>query len=495
MDPLNKQASQAIQSSENLPLTTDPKKITEVKGGGGSKTEELAQGVFKGVGNNSLEGIMESLVDRVSVPISAPLQILNAKSGFYVGCLLPEALTSKGKEILKVILGDSDIKLSTPAQAHITVIPPSKELKPQINIGEVLDASSESAVPESAVLKFTKLAISPTGDVSLLAPDKNKGYEKICKACSKNLNSPANEGVTHAVFTTLKKDDLQQINQSFAHYGLKEETFQGGIVFYTSSIDEIALTIKCPTTMPDEQYLLSVSHREGIEPDLKAAQKYSQRKEQIKDLHNTIFSFEELEFSTFPCPHTFEPLEFTRKDLEAAIYGIENVETGEIERRPIPFSKMDEPETKWSDFKEEINVIFKNYGIMDAEVHILGSAGTGFSGNPMKPFKAWTHKSDLDCAIFSKQLSLYCAKSEIAVNTKIVQGEKFTVYKNKVDTGSGGRGFHETFLGKELEALQRKWSDMLYEKYGDVKATGEEVDIKVNIGTDPFKSTIGFKVK
>lgn len=306
------------------------------------------------------------------------------------------------------------------------------------------------------------------------------------------LSSPENQRLTHAVFAKLNPEDLERINDSFIEYKLGKEIL-GGSPFYTIPIKEIELTIKSTTTVPDEQMLLMLSHGEGIEPDVEAAKKYSERKERIDGYHKNMLE-SGLPFYTFLCPDTYQPLEFTKDDLNAAKYGVRNKESGELERRPIPFSKMDSPETKWGEFQKEIKEIFAKYAITDAEVHILGSAGTGFSGNPKKPFKAWTHKSDLDCAIFSKQLSLRCAKSNIAVNTIIVQGDQYTVYKNKTDTGSSQSGFHDTTLGKELERVQQKWSSMLYEKYTDVQAKGDEVDIKVNIGTVPFASTIRFKV-
>ena len=67
---------------------------------------------------------------------------------------------------------------------------------------------------------------------------------------------------------------------------------------------------------------------------------------------------------------------------------------------------------------------------------------------------------------------------------------KYSVFKNKVTEaeGAGGRGFHDSPIGRDLEAFQTHWSHELF----GTDADEDLVDFKVNIENNPFVSTIKF---
>ncbi len=134
-------------------------------------------------------------------------------------------------------------------------------------------------------------------------------------------------------------------------------------------------------------------------------------------------------------------------------------------------------EEQYRVFQAELQEVFVRNGITDAVVQQLGSATTGWRGNPAKDIKPWSTKSDSDFAIFSEQALVQAQELGVPVNEKIKQGGKFTVLKNECGPG----GCYDTPLGQDLKRLARKWNQLIY---GDPNFDG--FDFKLNLTAKPF---------
>ena len=101
----------------------------------------------------------------------------------------------------------------------------------------------------------------------------------------------------------------------------------------------------------------------------------------------------------------------------------------------------------------------------------------------MKTGKPWSPQSDVDFAIFSDEALDQAKKQGAGINPKNTQAGKYTTIKNEVP---GGKGFHDTSLGKKLFDLERNWNEKIY---GDRYIDG--FDFKLNLHTDkPFTSAV-----
>jgi len=144
------------------------------------------------------------------------------------------------------------------------------------------------------------------------------------------------------------------------------------------------------------------------------------------------------------------------------------------QRVPLTFKDA----AQLSEFQADLTSVLSAQGIDDATIQQLGSGTTGWRGNPNKEIAAWKPTSDTDFAIFSDQALTQAREHGVPVNQKITQGGRYTVLKNDV---LGGDGFYDTPVGKELEALARKWNKIIY---GDEDAEG--FDFKMNLSNKPF---------
>ena len=170
------------------------------------------------------------------------------------------------------------------------------------------------------------------------------------------------------------------------------------------------------------------------------------------------------------------------------------------ERIPLSFT-----EEQWGRFKEQLAAVFEKHGITDATVQQVGSATTGWRGNPKKDHGPYNPDSDNDFAIFSAQAMQQAQANRTPLNKGIEQGGRFTVFKNKA---SDGRGFYRTPLGQDLEQLAGDWNEELYqghrtgglqpipegrrskrEEEGKVaRRSRDGFDFKLNSTTEPFAS-------
>jgi hypothetical protein len=156
---------------------------------------------------------------------------------------------------------------------------------------------------------------------------------------------------------------------------------------------------------------------------------------------------------------------------------VEGDPTGQ--RVPLTFRNVEE----FVDFQTELQAVLRAHGITDATIQQLGSATTGWRGNPNKPIAPWKPTSDVDFAIFSEQALAQAHAHGVPVNKKITQGGRFTVLKNEVP--GDGKGFYDTPLGQDLAKLARTWNMRVY---GDENAEG--FDFKMNLSTKPFSRAV-----
>jgi hypothetical protein len=160
-------------------------------------------------------------------------------------------------------------------------------------------------------------------------------------------------------------------------------------------------------------------------------------------------------------------------------------------RVPLQFGTRNDGDAMFARFKSELGAIFESNGITDATVQAIGSGTMGWKGNPHKevnPNKRgkeggeWMPTSDMDFAIFSRQMLHMAMTGGAVVNKKIQMAGKYTVFKNEAP---GGHGVDDTPVGKLLKAFSRKWNK---EIYGAEDVDG--VDFKLNTTTKPFSGAL-----
>jgi hypothetical protein len=197
---------------------------------------------------------------------------------------------------------------------------------------------------------------------------------------------------------------------------------------------------------------------------------YEKRRKEIKKLYDDVMSGK-----------IEPPPGITRERLKLAVEG--DPKTGE--RIPLTF-----PDAQtFHEFKAELQAALLRGGVTDATVQQVGSATLGWKGNPNKELGPWKPTSDADCAVFSVQALEQARAINAPVNkgkpgqpdTAPQLGGNYTVFKSGADVG----GFYATPVGKELEALAKRWNTRLYGS-----ATADGFDFKLNLDTKPFSSAI-----
>lgn len=194
----------------------------------------------------------------------------------------------------------------------------------------------------------------------------------------------------------------------------------------------------------------------------KATQSYAKRKQQVKDEYDKVMRGEA------------EHPNATREQLKNAVEGDA---TGK--RIPLTFKSKEQ----YAQFQKELREALARGGADDATVQQVGSATTGYRGNPTKEFGPWKPSSDSDFAVFSEKALAQARANNTPVNPKIVQNGEYTVFKNEVP--GTDQGFYNTPVGKQLDALAQRWNT---EIYGDPKVDG--FDFKLNTTTKPFNSAL-----
>ncbi len=129
---------------------------------------------------------------------------------------------------------------------------------------------------------------------------------------------------------------------------------------------------------------------------------------------------------------------------------------------------------QFDQFRKELQEELAAAGIKDAKVVQIGSATTGWQGNPHKiPPKFWQPTSDADFAIYSPKALEQAMDIGAPVNQKVIMNGKYSIVKN---TTPEGTGFSNTAAGERLDAFSKKWNKILYGKE-DV----DGVDFKLNL--------------
>jgi len=148
------------------------------------------------------------------------------------------------------------------------------------------------------------------------------------------------------------------------------------------------------------------------------------------------------------------------------------------DRVPLTFESRDQ----FEQFKAALRAVFAKHGITDATVQQIGSATTGWRGNPDKPLVPWKPSSDANFVISSDEAMVQLFDIRAEVNRRIVQGGRYVFFKNRAD---GGRGFYATPLGKDLQRLAREWTMKIH---GDENVDG--FDFKMSLGDMPFPGAV-----
>ncbi len=208
----------------------------------------------------------------------------------------------------------------------------------------------------------------------------------------------------------------------------------------------------------------------------KESENYAKRQQQISD---NFDNYDSLPDAAKPKGRDGKPL--SKERVEQAYKG-DPARGGE--RLPLTFKDWDE----YDEFKRDLDGALRRGGVDDAVVQQVGSGTKGWAGNPKKHIeidgqempKPWNPDSDTDFAIFSNKATGQAYAQNTPANTKIVQGDKYTVFKNGA---TRDRGFGQTDVGKELDELSKKWNKRIYGKE-DV----DGFDFKLNTTDQPFGS-------
>lgn len=145
-----------------------------------------------------------------------------------------------------------------------------------------------------------------------------------------------------------------------------------------------------------------------------------------------------------------EPPPVSRERLEDAWIGAPG-----IGRVPLTFPTRED----FVEFRAELSKILAQEGITDATIVQLGSATSGWKGNPGKPIGPWKPTSDADIDIFSPQAIAQARAHGCPINPLLTQHGRFLFFEHHTPMNTG---FYDTPLGIRLEALARQWNRRIY---------------------------------
>lgn len=228
-----------------------------------------------------------------------------------------------------------------------------------------------------------------------------------------------------------------------------------------------------------KEWVKRIQDESPAAPDPRAAElRAAQHK--VRDLNSTNYHAVQEGSVTHP--------NATPARLKEAVVGLANGE-----RIPLTFRDSNQ----FAAFRTELAAVFESEGITDATVVQIGSATTGWKGNPQKyldyktaggtdegwaDFAAWKPTSDTDFAVFSEQALVHAHRVNAPANSK------YGVFKNGQPAtegfpGSGQAGFYNSSLGQKLYRLAAKWNQ---EIYGTPEPFDGGFDFKLNMDTKPF---------
>lgn len=409
----------------------------------------------------------------------------------YIGSIGSDKLVNTARMSFLNMCDDIDPdKLSYPSEPHITLVPPSPNIKLKLENGEALN-SGEMLDGKKLELKFDTIVLTNRGNVTINAEESQNEFNKISKMLTDKLQEKISEGdikpntrEPHMVIGKLSEEETKKILENPEKYGF--DAVEYGVRKKLST--PLSVEIQFNSEIPLEQQSLQLQAEGGgisEEERLLSTDKFKIRKREVEEQQKLI----QQEGDKYRYPDAkgeLKPVQFSPRLLNLAIKGTENV------RVPLVFSHIRGGLKLWKQFNQEAMAIFDKYGIKDGEIQILGSSVHGFSRNPKKNLKPWSSESDSDLAIFSKDLVQMCINNKVAPNKNIKLNGKLTVFKNAVDENihkDGYIGFHDTAIGKEFFDLGARWSLILYGE----EAPPDNVEFKMNIGTNPFKEAISLK--
>lgn len=432
------------------------------------------------------------------VPKATPQIIEGAPQAFYIGVYTPGSVVSQARQALHP---DILSQMKPVKHPHTTLVPPSDRLNPGVTVNQ------NTTSQRSLKVDFQYITISPRGTVSMVG-DTTPGYKEFNAGMAESFGAEAQSRDPHSCIGMISQDQAKEIYANPEKYGfvLVNNPQEQGFGFERSGI--LALRLPTPCSMeievaeeevpPKQQQLLAIEYGAGVEADKPLERDYelearfSERHQEIVALQVIVIG--ELGQGSIPrCPKYKDPVQFNHIAIIIAVEGHR-----QYGRVPLTFSLARECLMEglelWAHFRGDVSNTLVGHGYVDADVSVLGSGVSGYSGNPNKDLKAWTRNSDTDCAIFSTSLAAEAAERGVAVNPKIYMLGRYTVFKN----GAAGvqAGFESLPVGQAFKALQLRWTRELYGEPGEYKPQlpgreleiieESEVDFKLNIGDRPF---------
>jgi hypothetical protein len=404
------------------------------------------------------------------------VQILEGKGMYYVGIITPDKLVKRSGEQVIRQLKIQPKMLIPPTQSHTTLVPPTPNIKLETSFKE-LSTTQPALADLKLSIQYDTVSISKQGNVNLKGHSEK--YEETSQKLAKAVGAEANTRGIHSKIGMLPKDYVVKLFEDPASYGLTLGE-DGRLYLKLETPLSMDVEIHNDPFPPQQQILMMQLKAGGIEPEkaLQSKLEFQQRKSNV-ELHQkeVIKKGDQFTFKGNPIPYKARHLVLATKGK------------AKVGRIPLTFSSQRDGVQLWTQFNQEVQDLFKSFGIKDAKVQILGSTIHGFTRNPTKELKPWRPDSDADLAIFSRTLAEQCAKENILVNPKIKMFGKYTVFKNEADAEHPGKGFHDLEIGKALAKLQEKWSLLLFgEEYPP-----DHVDFKMNISSVPFVDAIDLR--
>lgn len=432
------------------------------------------------------------------IPKATPQIIEGAPQAFYIGVYTPRSVVSQARQAL---YPDILSQMKPVKHPHTTLVPPSVHLNPRVTVNQ------NTTSQKSLRVDFQYITISPRGTVSIVG-DTTPGYKEFNAGMAESFGAEAQSRDPHSCIGTISQDQAEEIYANPEKYGFEfvNNPREQGFGFERSGVVAMRIPNACSMEIevaeeevpPKQQQLLAIEYGAGVEAkeplerDYELEARFSERHREI--VHLQVIVIGELGQGTIPrCPKYNDPVQFTHIAMIIAVEG--HPQYGRV---PLTFSlakeRLEEGLELWAHFRGDVSNTLVGHGYVDADVSVLGSGVSGYSGNPNKDLKAWTRNSDTDCAIFSTSLAAEAAERGVAVNPKIRMLGRFTVFKN----GAAGvqAGFESLPVGQAFKALQLRWTQALYGNPGDYKPKlpgreleiieESEVDFKLNIGDRPF---------
>lgn len=423
------------------------------------------------------------------------IQILEGKPVvFYTGANTPYNIAAVGySELPKSIPSNEIIIIKHP---HLTLSPPNEYPNPGVNVGLMKGGRC------SLVVTFTELTVTPRRNISMVGP-VTKDYLDLTWAVASAYKGESNQREPHLVIGRIfNKHRILNMFKNPKKYGLVHEKSRN--ILIKKLTKPCSFKVVFSTERPIEQRLLAKAYGEGVltsiplERDLAHEERFLQRQRNIlKEQYQASML---LSWRKVPLCSTYkDPVQFSYAAIVLATRGHIDPNIGRI---PLTFSMcqrgLNEGIALWQRFRDDVSTTLVSHGYDDSDVSILGSAVRGYAGNILKPFKAWSRHTDLDCAIFSTKLACRCLEANGIVNDKIRMMGKFRVFKNINETDDSTKhGFHDLCIGQHFVQLQKKWTMILFGTPGLPKphvegsqseVTGEdEVNFKLNIYDVPFR--------